>query len=154
MTVEQHDWAECAVVQFFCCKVDNMPLCGQQGDRSSENHREVKAQGAHQCPHCGISCPSLCCHPTCWLSSPWMHAGKQHLQQYHTEHLRKLGQDLGGKHEEIDLRFFSRGLACSMFTAFVVVSVVFLRILKLSNSFWQDLRFSFLYVLIKINVKL
>lgn len=80
--------------------------------------------------------------------------GKQHLQQYHKDHFRKLGQDFGDKHEEMDLHFLSRGLACSMFTAFVVVFVVVLRILKFSNSIWQDLRFSFPYILIKINIKL
>lgn len=49
-----------------------------------------------------------------------MHAGKQHLRQYHKDHFRKLGKDFGDKHEEMDLHFFSCGLACSMFTAFVV----------------------------------
>lgn len=106
-----------------------------------------------------ISAPTVAsgaphCHPTCWLSSPWVHARKQHLQQYHKDHIRKLGQDFGDKREEMDLHFFSYWLACSMLTAFVVVSVVVLRILKFSSSFWQDLRFSFLYILIKINVKL
>lgn len=143
-----------ASVQFSCSKVDKMPLCGQQGESSSENHREVKAQGAHQCPRCGISCPSLCCHPTYWLSSLWMHTGKQHLQQYHKDCFRKLGLGFVAKHEEMDLHCFSHGLACSMFTAFVVVSVVVLRILKFRNSVWQDLRFYFPYILIKINVEL
>lgn len=87
-------------------------------------------------------------------SSPWLHAGEEHLHQYHENHFRKLGQDFKDKHGEIDLHFFSRGLACPTFTAFVVVFVVILRILKFRNSFWQDLRFSFLYILIKINVKL
>lgn len=102
---------------------------------------------ASAAPHWAVStrvgCPAHGCTPE---SSTFGSTTKTMLENW--------GRDFGDKNEEMDLHFFSCGLACSMFTAFVVVFVVVLKILKFSDSFWQDLRFSFLYILIKINVKL
>lgn len=85
--------------------------------------------------HCAVI-PHVGC-PACGCT--WKTASSA----VHKHHFRKLGQDFGDKREEMDLHCFSGGLACFMFTAFVVVSVVVLRILKFSNSVWQDLRFYF-----------